>query len=659
MKPSADPAATVHPKHRMAALDGVRTVAVFLVIAFHVSAPWSAAGYIGVDIFFVLSGYLITAGLLREVERTGRINLGNFWLRRFKRLMPAALLMLLAVTIWMLIKAPLFQQRSISTDLWWTLLYLANWHLKDANAYFNDTGVDTPLLHMWSLAVEEQFYVLWPLLLTLALVVVLLVLRRRGTVARRSADSPNSTRAFWFAITTAVLATILIVVSATLLSVLFSPEAPDRAYMGTDTKAFEPLLGALSAALLSRPVVKDFLSRHHRLLAWVGIIVMVALFPFLDGPAEFYYHWGALVFSLGALALIVGLVLAQGQGFWATVLGWEPIAYLGRISYGLYLWHWPFAIWIIGDLEGFRWLRAGAVVACTLAASVLSYHLVEMPVRTRKWFNGPRSAVLAVTLTAGMLALVSFGGGTPLSPYLQSLRSTGNLNAEIILTVGDSVPQRFNPTLSEAAEELGFQVASATVGGCAPTGVPVPLYEDKPDVECWPAIDNQNSALVQYQPATIVWWSRYELADLRIDDEVVGPDDERFWAEQQRLLEETTDRLTRDGAVLVYVETDRVGTGVLAQCTDDNCHWFLDRLANHDEHRQRWNQMLRDHAATSDQLRTIVVDDIYCTDDAVPCDDTVSGAPARPDGSHFDNPNADLTIAREVMSRILKAAELG
>src|SRR5690606_12560188 len=139
-------------------------------------------------------------------------------------------------------------------------------------------------------------------------------------------------------------------------------------------------LGALAAIVLANPSVKEFLGRRHRWLAWAGVAVMVALFPFLDGPADFYYTWGALVFSLGALVLIVGLALAEGRGFWARVLGWEPVAYLGRISYGLYLWHWPIAVWVIGDLAGFRWLRAGAVVVLTIIASVLSYHLLEMPV---------------------------------------------------------------------------------------------------------------------------------------------------------------------------------------------------------------------------------------------------------------------------------------
>lgn len=643
----------------MAALDGVRTVAVFLVIAFHVSFPGTAAGFIGVDIFFVLSGYLITAGLMREVARKGRIDLGNFWLRRFKRLMPAAMLTLAAVTVWLLFLAPLFQMRSVSTDLWWTLLYVANWHLMNANSYFAATGADSPLLHMWSLAVEEQFYVAWPLLLTALLAIVGALVHRRPTAPRRILDSErHKHNVARFALAAGILALVLIVVSAVLLALLHDPEAPDRAYMGTDTKAFEPLLGALAAIVLANPSVKEFLGRRHRLLAWVGVAVMVALFPFLDGPADFYYTWGALVFSLGALALIVGLTLAEGNGLWAKVLGWEPIAYLGRISYGLYLWHWPIAVWVIGDLAGFRWLRAGAVVVLTIIASVLSYHLLEMPVRTRKWFTAGRSAVVAAVTLVVMLVAASFGGGTPLSPLLQKLQPQSDLNQEIILMVGDSVPQRFQPELSEVADQMRRQVASATVGGCAPTGVDVPLYEGKPDVVCGAAIENQKSAMAQFEPATIVWWSRYEIADMRIDGEIVGPDEERFWEVQEANLDETATRLMADGATLVFVETDRIGVGVWAQCTPEECHPFLDRLANHDEYRQRWNQVLRDWAAAHENATTIVVDDLYCTDDQVPCDDTHDGVIARSDGSHFTDPAIMPDVARGVLERIEDAAGL-
>ncbi|WP_147454063.1 acyltransferase family protein [Tessaracoccus antarcticus] len=638
-----------HGARRMAALDGIRTIAVFLVILFHVSAPRAAAGFIGVDIFFVLSGYLITAGLMRETQRKGRISLGGFWLRRFKRLMPAALLTLAAVTVWMLWIAPLYQIRSVSTDLWWTLLYVANWHLMAANSYFSDTGAASPLLHMWSLAVEEQFYVAWPLILLATLGVALLITRRRRQSTPEGHVKLFGHVAGW-------LTVVLIIASAVTLYAVYDPAFPDRAYMGTDAKAFEPLLGALAAILLTNPGIKQWLTRHHRLLGWIGVGVMLALFPFLDGPPALYYQWGALAFSVGALFLIVGLVLAQGQGLLARVLGWEPIAYLGRISYGLYLWHWPLAIWIIGDREGFRWIRALAVVVLTVAAAAASYHLVEMPVRTWKWFTAKRSAVLAVVLLVTMLVAVSFGGGTPLSPVLQKLRPGDTLNRNIVLMVGDSVPQRFNPELEKAAAGRGLRIASATAGGCAPSGIDIPLYVGKPDVVCSGVIGFQTQALEQFHPGTVVWWSRYELADMRVDGEIIGPETERFWKITADNLQVAADRLRSDGATLVMVATDRIGVGVYAACTPEDCHPFLDRLAHHDEYRQRWNAMVQAFAKDNDRVTVIGVDDLYCTDDGVPCDDEHDGVLTRKDGSHFSDEKLMPGIAEAIIERVFEAA---
>ncbi len=643
--------ATQHGHRRMAALDGIRTIAVFLVILFHVSTPRFAAGYIGVDIFFVLSGYLITAGLMREAEREGRIHLGNFWLRRFKRLMPAALFVLAAITVWMLWLAPLYQIRSVSADLWWTLLYVANWHLMSANSYFADTGTPSPLLHMWSLAVEEQFYVIWPLLLLATLGVVLLVTRNLRAREPQGHVTVFARVAGW-------LTLVLIVASALTMYLVFDPELPDRAYMGTDAKAFEPLLGALAAIILTNSAVKSWLSRHHQVLAWAGVAVMVALFPLLDGPPELYYQWGALAFSLGALLVILGLVLAQGEGVLARVLGWEPIAYLGRISYGLYLWHWPLVIWIIGDREGFRWVRAIAVIVLTIAAAAVSYHLVEMPVRTRKWFTAKRSAVLAALLLSAMLVAVSFGGGTPLSPLVQKLQPDGAVNRRVVLIVGDSVPQRFNPELEIAASDRGLRIASATAGGCAPTGMDVPLTAGEPDVVCSGAVDFQRQALEQFNPATVVWWSRYELADMRVDGQVIGPETETFWQLSENNLRTAAQRLKSKGASLIIVETDRVGLGVYSQCTPTSCHPFLERLIEHDEYRQRWNAMVQDYAAETVGVETIAVDDLYCNDDAVPCNDETNGIPARSDGSHFSDPAVMSDIAEAVMDRIRKTEDL-
>jgi len=644
----------------MDALDGVRTIAVLLVILFHVSAPYSAAGYLGVDIFFVLSGYLITTGLLRELETHGRIRVTGFWLRRIKRLLPAVLVMLAVVTVWMFVAAPIHQWRTLSQDLWWTLLYLANWHLMSANSYFADFGTSSPLLHMWSLAVEEQFYLLWPLLL-LALLAIVTRVRLRSRPWDRGSSGPGSgDPADWATIPVIAVVTVaLIVASALTLAALYDPSSPDRAYMGTDTKAFQPLLGALGAIVLTRPEVAARLRPTHAPLSALGALIMIALFPSLDGPAPHYFTWGATTFAVGALLLVTGLALSNGAGVLARALSVAPVAYLGRISYGLYLWHWPLAVWIIGDREGFRWIRATAVVILTFAAAALSYHLVEMPVRTRSWFTPRRSFSLAAGGIVATLLAVSLGGGTPASATLQRVLPERPLDRDTILLVGDSVPQGLSGDLQEAAEPWGLRITAGTAGGCSPTGIPVPLTPGKPDTECAKVIGFQEQALAQFRPATVLWWSRYELADMRDEEgQVLTPAQEEFWPRAEGHLRSAASRLTSGGARLVFVETDRIGTGVYSRCTPEDCHPFLQRLVEQDEYRQRWNAVLHSYAESDPRARVITVDDLYCTDRANPCLDEVAGEPTRKDGSHFSNEAVVPEVARGIIARVVEAAGL-
>jgi len=341
----------------------VRTIAVFLVIAFHLKVPHMAMGFAGVDVFFVLSGYLITAGLLRDTLRHGHPRYASFWERRFKRLLPAATLVLLAVLLHASLFEPLFRRPALSADVTWTAVYLANWHFMGANSYFSSDGRPSPLLHMWSLAVEEQFYFAWPLIIGLVALVVRRA-RRDGRVAR----------------VLGVVAALSVVASTVLLAVLHHPDAADRAYMGTDTKAFEPLLGALLAIVVTHPTVRRVGATHHRLLVGIGGVLALAVTPFLAGPSQFYFRGGALALSVGVAFVIGGLVLSSAPTAVSRVLSWGPIAYLGQISYGLYLWHWPFIVFARVLWPDTAWAPLlGAVLSIAPAAA--SYLWLEQPLR--------------------------------------------------------------------------------------------------------------------------------------------------------------------------------------------------------------------------------------------------------------------------------------
>ncbi|MGJ6980653.1 acyltransferase family protein [Aestuariimicrobium soli] len=643
--PPTTPASPPSSRTRLDALDGLRTIAVFLVILFHVGTPWMAAGYIGVDMFFVLSGFLITAGLLRELDRSGRIDLARFWSRRIRRLMPAAMLVLAVVLVWTVFGADTYRHPGLGADVFFTSLYVANWHFIGSASYFSHDGTTSPLLHMWSLAVEEQFYLAWPLLM----VALWWPLRRRSERLHR--------------VVIGVAIAVLTVVSAVLLWVLYQPTASDRAYMGTDSKIFEPLLGAGLALALTVPAVKRFAARRGAVVATVALVALLPLFAVMDGPAPFYFRGGALLFSLAVAAVVMGLAEAPG-GLVARALAWSPMAYLGRISYGLYLWHWPFAVWFSTHLGTFRPLRALAVVALSVAAAVVSYHLVEVPIRegrisrmlgTRRTFAAGLATILVPVLAASAI------GGTPLSPLFDPLRSNES-KANVVMVVGDSVPQRLMPALAPAGKAAGLDLVTATAGGCSPLGVLQKISPyDETGPTCLKVRDTQSQRLKESNAGVVLWWSRYEIADRYVGDTLLAPPSQAFWSAQLDDFRQAVQRLTANGATLVVVLTEPPGVGMSSRCSAKTCHPFLQRMVVHDDYRVTWNDLVKREAASNPRLRTITVDDVLCTTPAPGgdaygsslCDDHLPGGELiRPDGSHVNLPTAGSTVAEAVIGRL-------
>ena len=643
------PEAPARHGNRFDALDGLRTIAVGLVVLFHVSAPYMAAGFLGVDMFFVLSGFLITSGLIAQVERRGRIRLGDFWGRRIKRLMPAALLVVCVVLVWAGNFALVHRRDNLSLDAWYTIFYLANWRFIGSASYFENDGTVSPLLHMWSLAVEEQFYIFWPLLIAGFTWLVLRVLR---------AGNRNAVRVL------AGVAVVIIAVSATLLAVLYVPRAAERAYMGTDAKAFEPMLGALLAILAASPRFAAWCTRCARFLFWGGAVSTATLFAVLDGPAPFYFQGGALLFSLGTGALILGVRhgLATPE---AKVLAFAPISYLGRISYGLYLWHWPVAVWFGVNSGTFRPLRTVAVLALTLACSSASYHLVEMPIRQGRIGNflKPWRAIVAGATAMVIMALSSsFVGGTPLARALHLGRGGGEVRRDVIMLVGDSVPLRLADPLAVAGQERGLTVVGTAQGMCTPTGAF--LYfgpEDRFGKLCPPVKEAQDEAINTYSPGIILWWSRHEYIDRYEGDRVLSPESEEFWEVQRRDLIATADRLTKRGEILVVMLTERPGIGMLSRPENEQESMFVKYSVEHDEYRQRFNQIVTEVAAQRDDIRTVDGDSLFCG--SAPsvgpgplCDDTVNGHLMRPDGNHVDNDRFGPRVANQLLDETLAAA---
>jgi len=366
-------------------LDGLRAIAVTGVFLYHSRIDWLPGGFLGVDLFFVLSGYLITSLLLVEWEAGNRIDLRRFWLRRARRLLPALVVVVLAA----LILAAIFARQDLAhtrSDGFSSLFYYTNWHLILANhSYFARMGNPSLLQHLWSLAIEEQFYVVWPLLLVPGLV---FIGRKRLPL----------------------LVVVGIAGSAALMWLLYKPLDPSRVYYGTDTRAFLLLMGILLA--LVWPAIER-LRRALPLLELLGVAALVATVLLFRQMVDFnptLYRGGDLAAAF-CFAVLVAAVAHPMTGL-GQALGIAPLRWLGERSYGIYLWHWPVIELMRPGVE-IPWTGPGVVVAqaaIVLSAAALSYRFIEQPIRTgslqRRLAQRPRRIRIEL-VGAGALGLVA------------------------------------------------------------------------------------------------------------------------------------------------------------------------------------------------------------------------------------------------------------
>ncbi|HMJ78549.1 MAG TPA: acyltransferase family protein, partial [Iamia sp.] len=345
------------------AIDGVRAVAVIGVVLFHGGVSWAPGGYLGVDVFFVLSGYLITTLLLRERAGTGAIDLRQFWIRRLRRLLPALLVLLAAVGVAAPFLVDPAQRASVRGDGLAALSYVANWRfIVTEQSYF--AGVPSPLRHLWSLSVEEQWYLVFPVLLMLAL---------------------RTTRRIRLVLAVLVVATLASV--AWMAHLAAGPVELSRAYYGTDARAHSLLVGAILAVV----AVIWPLHRAPRTLAVLGSVgagVVVAAFALVGETDRWMYRGGFLGLALASAAVVAAVALPRGEGPLSAVLGWRPLVAVGKVSYGLYLWHWPVDVVLTPDrtgLDGHAAWQEPALFALrttvAVAATVASYRWIEQPVR--------------------------------------------------------------------------------------------------------------------------------------------------------------------------------------------------------------------------------------------------------------------------------------
>ena len=550
------------------ALDGLRAVAVLGVLLYHGGAPLSGGGFLGVNIFFVLSGFLITSLLIGEWGQRATIRLGRFWARRARRLLPALLLVLVGVAAYARFAAGPAGMSGLRLDALSSLLYVANWHfiLGGAN-YFAATAAPSPLEHMWSLAIEEQFYLVWP-----PVVLVLLHVGRRLRPSRR------------------LLPVLAVAVAGAAGSALvmrlhyLHGASFTRLYEGTDTRCQDILVGAALAVGLALwaehrrpaplPVPELVVDRIHpsagtvglgpapahrrdvhrrrgpsatpirawelrtrwarvagQVAGWAALATVLALWARLDGPTGLLFGGGELAVAVVVAVLLFAVVTAQA-GSLARVLAVAPLRSLGVISYGVYLWHFPLFLLLDSARTHLTGPALLAVrLAATLAVATASYHLVELPIRRgrllslsewRTWLAtaGAMAAVVGATVVATLpvaaeaAASVAATGQAAVGPTVR------------VAVLGDSVAWRLGFSLEAAQPEqaYGVRLDNAAIVGCGvlattqyrAEGTADPMADacnpSAPPAARWPAL--WQGALRQFRPdVALVLVGRWEVMD--------------------------------------------------------------------------------------------------------------------------------------------------
>ncbi len=460
---------------RIPALDGVRAIGIVLVLFFHGGFGWAGGGFFGVDVFFVLSGFLITGLLISEFRQNSHIGLVRFWMHRVRRLLPALLALLAAIALYAVFFASPDTLEQLRGDALATLFYGQNWHLiSGGTGYFADLNTPRPLLHTWSLSIEEQFYVIWPLVVLAVLHLtrslrVLLALTLAGALA-----------------------------SAGAMAVLFDGGAgQSRAYYGTDTRAQALLIGAALAIVLAHPIARrgaeapaaggaTSLVRPIRLsrpaqgalviLGGAGLAVVGWMSVAGNSATAWIYHGGFALVAV-ATAAVVACVALVPTSLWARALSLRPVRYVGAISYGLYLWHWPVFVVVDNARTGLvGWPLFVVRVAIAFGIAVVSFHLLEMPIRRgalggwRGWAAAPlavgSAAVLVVATTAA--AVPALGAQAPSGPppatSVPATSVPASSASSAASSPASSVPPTTDPTTDQGTQAIVPVVPDGTGG---------------------------------------------------------------------------------------------------------------------------------------------------------------------------------------------------
>ena len=645
-------------------LDGLRGIAVIGVVCFHGGFSQVSGGYLGVSLFFTLSGFLITSLLLAERSATGSISLRAFWVRRFRRLLPAAWLTLAAVLMVVWFWGTTSQARSVRWDVPAALAQVANWRfLLGGQSYGALFDSPSPVLHFWSLAIEEQVYLILPVLVA-------------GVLAMRRSSGR-------------VLAVVLAVAASLSWGLpLILRASGDRIYYGTDTRAGEMLAGSLLAVVISRPGVREVLARKWTAGTGVAVLAAVAalatgwLWATREDPASFAGSGGLVLHSGLAVALILGVLVPSGPV--NRLCGTAPLRWVGRISYGIYLFHWPLLVFLDRDRTGLaRAPRFALVMAITLALAVASARWVELPIRAaRLRIAGVRvrpltvAPLLAIAILGGSMAVDSSGrvdqrfDVASAQEQLDAMTASGRPSTTLVpvgqpspgatptTVVAQPPPPRFSLYGDSVALSLALLFASwsqqgapaAWVNGITDFGCGLTVGGDRrfegvealrAECDAWP-VTWPSAAANESLDVVLIHSAQWELVDRRLpgDSTWRSVGDPVFDEALRTAMTNATDLMSASGAVVLWVNQPSFSDRLREQGTSA-------QQRSHTQARvDRYNQILAEVVATRPDSARLI-------DLAAWMEPRRNDVAVRADGSHFvfspQNPVVSEFLGPEVL----------
>ncbi len=615
------------------ALDGVRAVAVGLVLAEHGGIPGVSGGFLGVDVFFVLSGFLITSLLLDELRGSGRIALAGFWIRRARRLLPALIVMVLAVVA----ARTLFPPEATATlrdDAVAAFFWVANWaFVAQKTDYFSQGSPPSPLQHTWSLGVEEQYYLFWPLLVIAVAALV-------------------GARARWAVF---ALAAAGVVGSAAAAILMASDETVNRVYFGTDTRVQALLVGAAAAALLVRDwsvltaggtLIRTRWRRWGAgALSVLGLAMLAALAHYATGSAREFRAGLLIVVALAAVLVVAPVALDQGSPV-SRALAWRPLVWLGAISYGVYLWHWPIFLALNGERTGWSgWPLFALRCAATVAVAAASWWLLEQPIR--RWRPVivpmlPLAGATAATAAAVTMLVLPVGAKPADMPVGPDVDSAALISPEVPVEVkspsgqlapgtkrvavfGDSVAWTLMRYLPPTP---GLSFTNYTTIGCGvarggPYRYAGATLDQKPECDAWPSRWSQR---INHDRPDVVLLiiGRWEVVDRVNEGDWTHIGDDAYDAYLRGELQRALDVLTSTGARLVVTTEPYNRRGE----RPDGSLYPEDQPAR----ANRWNTLLRSVIGKRPDVTVLDLNKKLCPDGYYT--NKVDGIKMRMDGVH-------------------------